>query len=153
MLVLAPTRELARQIADSMTNYSKGLGMYVTSAFGGVPINRQKRILAKGVDVLVATPGRLLDLIDQRCLTLEKVEILVLDEADQMLDLGFHCAAEENRANAATEASKHVLFGDHAQDHFATGGSISDQSRSSVGCSAIDHRRTGEPESYIYKSG
>ena len=89
MLVLAPTRELARQIADSMTSYSKGLGMYVTSAFGGVPINRQKRILAKGVDVLVATPGRLLDLIDQRCLTLEKVEILVLDEADQMLDLGF----------------------------------------------------------------
>ena len=89
MLVLAPTRELARQIADSMTGYSKGLGLFVTSAFGGVPINRQKRILERGVDVLVATPGRLLDLIDQRCLTLSKVEILVLDEADQMLDLGF----------------------------------------------------------------
>ena len=89
MLVLAPTRELARQIADSMTGYSKGLGLFVTSAFGGVPINRQKRILERGVDVLVATPGRLLDLIDQRYLTLSKVEILVLDEADQMLDLGF----------------------------------------------------------------
>ena len=89
MLVLAPTRELARQIADSMTVYSKGLGMFVTSAFGGVPINRQKRILERGVDVLVATPGRLLDLVDQRCLNLSKVEILVLDEADQMLDLGF----------------------------------------------------------------
>lgn len=89
MLVLAPTRELARQIADSMTGYSKGLGMFVTSAFGGVPINKQKRVLERGVDVLVATPGRLLDLIDRRFLTLDKVEILVLDEADQMLDLGF----------------------------------------------------------------
>ncbi|MEM8917499.1 MAG: DEAD/DEAH box helicase [Pseudomonadota bacterium] len=89
MLVLAPTRELARQIADSMIGYSKGLGLYVTSAFGGVPINRQKRILQRGVDVLVATPGRLLDLHDQRSLDLGKVEILVLDEADQMLDLGF----------------------------------------------------------------
>lgn len=89
MLVLAPTRELARQIADNMIGYSKGMGIYVTSAFGGVPINRQKRILQRGVDILVATPGRLLDLIEQRSLTLEKVEILVLDEADQMLDLGF----------------------------------------------------------------
>ena len=89
MLVLAPTRELARQIADSMTAYSKGMGLYVTSAFGGVPINRQKRILQKGVDVLVATPGRLLDLHEQRCLDMSRVEILVLDEADQMLDLGF----------------------------------------------------------------
>lgn len=89
MLVLAPTRELARQIADSMVGYSKGLGMFVTSAFGGVPINKQKRVLERGVDVLVATPGRLLDLIDRRFLTLDKVEILVLDEADQMLDLGF----------------------------------------------------------------
>jgi len=89
MLVLSPTRELARQIADSMIGYSKGMGIYVTSAFGGVPINRQKRILQRGVDVLVATPGRLLDLHDQKSLDLSRVEILVLDEADQMLDLGF----------------------------------------------------------------
>lgn len=89
MLVLAPTRELAKQIAESMIGYSKGLGIYVTSAFGGVPINRQKRVLQRGVDILVATPGRLLDLVDQRSLTLQKVEVLVLDEADQMLDLGF----------------------------------------------------------------
>lgn len=89
MLVLAPTRELAKQIADSMTTYGRGTGLYVTTAFGGVPINRQKRALAKGVDVLVATPGRLLDLYDQKCLDLSMVEILVLDEADQMLDLGF----------------------------------------------------------------
>ena len=89
MLVLAPTRELATQIAESMTTYGKGLGLYITTAFGGVPINRQKRILQKGVDVLVATPGRLLDLYEQNALDLSMVEILVLDEADQMLDLGF----------------------------------------------------------------
>jgi ATP-dependent RNA helicase RhlE len=89
MLVLSPTRELASQIADSMIGYGKGLGLFIGTAFGGVPINRQKKMLQRGVDVLVATPGRLLDLHDQRCLDLSRVEILVLDEADQMLDLGF----------------------------------------------------------------
>src|SRR3546814_2239123 len=63
--------------------------MTVATVFGGVPINRQRIMLQSGVDVLVATPGRLLDLIDQRILTLNHVEVLVLDEADQMLDLGF----------------------------------------------------------------
>jgi len=89
MLVLAPTRELASQIADSFTAYGKNLRLSVMTVFGGVPINRQIRQLASGVDILVATPGRLLDLIDQRAMTLRDVEILVLDEADQMLDLGF----------------------------------------------------------------
>ncbi|WP_420136545.1 DEAD/DEAH box helicase [Sphingomonas sp.] len=89
MLVLAPTRELASQIADSFTAYGKNLRLSVMTVFGGVPINRQMRQLQAGVDILVATPGRLLDLIDQRALTLRDVEILVLDEADQMLDLGF----------------------------------------------------------------
>jgi ATP-dependent RNA helicase RhlE len=89
MLVLAPTRELASQIAESFVAYGKNLRLSVLTVFGGVPINRQIRQLAAGVDILVATPGRLLDLIDQRALTLRDVEILVLDEADQMLDLGF----------------------------------------------------------------
>jgi ATP-dependent RNA helicase RhlE len=89
MLVLSPTRELASQIAESMSNYGKGLRLSVMTVFGGVPINRQIRGLQAGVDILVATPGRLLDLIDQRALTLRNVEIFVLDEADQMLDLGF----------------------------------------------------------------
>jgi len=88
-LVLAPTRELASQIADSFTAYGKFLRLSVVTIFGGVPIPRQIRQVAAGVDVIVATPGRLLDLIDQRALTLRDVEILVLDEADQMLDLGF----------------------------------------------------------------
>ena len=89
MLVLAPTRELASQIAESATAYGRFARLSVTTAFGGVPIGKQRRALERGVDVLVATPGRLLDLIEQRLLTLREVEILVLDEADQMLDLGF----------------------------------------------------------------
>jgi len=89
MLVLSPTRELASQIAASFVAYGKYLPLTVATVFGGVPISRQARQLQRGVDILVATPGRLLDLIDQRALTLRHVEILVLDEADQMLDLGF----------------------------------------------------------------
>ena len=89
MLVLAPTRELASQIAESAAAYSCFSRLSVTTAFGGVPIGKQKRTLERGVDILVATPGRLIDLVEQRALTLREVEILVLDEADQMLDLGF----------------------------------------------------------------
>lgn len=89
MLVLAPTRELASQIAESASAYSHFAPITVTTAFGGVPIGRQQRALARGVDILVATPGRLIDLVEQGFLTLGQVEILVLDEADQMLDLGF----------------------------------------------------------------
>ncbi|WP_243395732.1 DEAD/DEAH box helicase [Sphingomonas oleivorans] len=89
MLVLSPTRELASQIAESFVAYGKFLRLSVATVFGGVPINRQVRQLQAGVDILVATPGRLLDLIDQRALSLKYVEIFVLDEADQMLDLGF----------------------------------------------------------------
>jgi ATP-dependent RNA helicase RhlE len=89
VLVLAPTRELAAQIAASFQAYGRYLKISVTTAFGGVPIGRQERALAPGVDVLVATPGRLIDLVDRRALDLAQVEVLVLDEADQMLDLGF----------------------------------------------------------------
>jgi ATP-dependent RNA helicase RhlE len=87
--VLSPTRELAGQIADSFRTYGRNLRLSTTVVFGGVAIGKQERDLSNGVDVLVATPGRLLDLIDRRSLTLRDVEILVLDEADQMLDLGF----------------------------------------------------------------
>ncbi len=89
MLVLSPTRELAAQIADNMRHYAKFLNLSVQVIFGGVPAHQQARKLAGGCDVLVATPGRLLDLVDQRALTLRNVEIFVLDEADQMMDLGF----------------------------------------------------------------
>jgi len=89
VLVLAPTRELATQIAESFTSYARNMKVTVMTVFGGVPIPRQERQLSSGVDVLVATPGRLLDLVDRRALLLSEVEVLVLDEADQMLDLGF----------------------------------------------------------------
>jgi ATP-dependent RNA helicase RhlE len=88
-LVLTPTRELAGQIADSFRTYGKHLRLSSAVVYGGMPIGKQERQLASGVDILVATPGRLLDLIDRRALSLADVEILVLDEADQMLDLGF----------------------------------------------------------------
>ncbi|MFW2828659.1 DEAD/DEAH box helicase [Sphingomonas sp. ID0503] len=89
MLVLSPTRELASQIAESFKAYGANMRLAVDVVFGGVPIPRQIKMLSHGLDVLVATPGRLLDLIDQRALSLKNVEIFVLDEADQMLDLGF----------------------------------------------------------------
>ncbi len=88
-LVLAPTRELASQIAESFSQYGKFMRLSVTTVFGGVPIARQERVMAHGVDVLVATPGRLIDLIDRGAIDLKRVEVLILDEADQMLDLGF----------------------------------------------------------------
>ncbi len=89
MLVLSPTRELAAQIAESFRDYARFMKLTVATVFGGVPINKQINQLRGGIDILVATPGRLLDLIDQRALTLGHVEIFVLDEADQMMDLGF----------------------------------------------------------------
>ncbi|MBT2187942.1 DEAD/DEAH box helicase [Sphingobium sp. H33] len=89
MLVLSPTRELAAQIAENMRGYAKYLALNVQCIFGGVPVGKQARALVPGADILVATPGRLLDLIEQRALTLRNVEIFVLDEADQMMDLGF----------------------------------------------------------------
>jgi ATP-dependent RNA helicase RhlE len=88
-LVLSPTRELASQIAESFRAYGRELPLSTAVVFGGVPIGAQQRRLASGVDILVATPGRLLDLIDRKSLSLSRVEMLVLDEADRMLDLGF----------------------------------------------------------------
>ena len=89
MLVLSPTRELAAQIAKSFEDYGRGLNIRTGVVFGGAPINRQIKMCAHGLDIVVATPGRLIDLIEQRALSLRDVEIFVLDEADQMLDLGF----------------------------------------------------------------
>ncbi len=108
MLVLSPTRELAAQIADNMKGYARNLNLMVDCVFGGVPISKQARRLVAGTDVLVATPGRLLDLIDNRALTLSRVEIFVLDEADQMMDLGFIHALK--RVAALLPAKRQSLF-------------------------------------------
>ena len=89
-LVLSPTRELSGQIADSFRTYGRHIRpLAIELAIGGVPINRQVRALQRGVEVLVATPGRLIDLVNQRAITLNQLEVLVLDEADRMLDMGF----------------------------------------------------------------
>ena len=89
VLVLSPTRELSAQIVDSFKAYGRYLRPAVALAIGGVNINPQMRALAHGVDVLVATPGRLLDLMSHRAIQLDRVEVFVLDEADRMLDMGF----------------------------------------------------------------
>jgi len=88
-LVLTPTRELAAQVADSVSIYARYLPLRSAAVFGGVKINPQMIKLRKGVDVLVATPGRLLDLYNQNAVRFKHLEVLVLDEADRMLDMGF----------------------------------------------------------------
>src|SRR5205085_988951 len=108
MLVLAPTRELASQIAASAEAYGKFMRLSVGVIFGGVPNHKSVRTVSRGLDVLVATPGRLLDLIDQRALSLRELEILVLDEADQMLDLGFIHALK--RIVALVPPKRQTLF-------------------------------------------
>ncbi|NQU61724.1 MAG: DEAD/DEAH box helicase, partial [Rhodospirillales bacterium] len=88
-LILAPTRELASQIADSIKTYGRYLHLRTTVVFGGTSSRPQIQALARGVHVVVATPGRLLDLMNQRHLFLDAVDVFVLDEADRMLDMGF----------------------------------------------------------------
>lgn len=89
VLILTPTRELAAQIQDSVDTYGKHLPLNSTVVFGGVKINPQMMKLRRGVDVLVATPGRLIDLHNQNAVRFKQLEVLVLDEADRMLDMGF----------------------------------------------------------------
>lgn len=88
-LILAPTRELAAQIGESVKNYSQNLPLSSCVVFGGVKINPQMMRLRRGADILVATPGRLIDLAQQNAVKFQKLEVLVLDEADRMLDMGF----------------------------------------------------------------
>ena len=88
-LVVTPTRELAAQVRESAVTYGRNLNLRSTAIYGGTSVRNQKKVLRQGVDILVATPGRLLDLYNQKSIDFSKVEVLVLDEADQMLDMGF----------------------------------------------------------------
>ena len=88
-LILAPTRELVAQIADHLMLFTKGTPVKVQKVIGGASLNKQAEALSRGADVLVATPGRLIDLLERRALSLDATGYLVLDEADQMLDMGF----------------------------------------------------------------
>ena len=108
MLVLAPTRELASQIAESARTYARNINLTTGVIFGGTAPMKSVREVARGLDVLVATPGRLLDLVDQRAIDLSRLEILVLDEADQMLDLGFIHALK--RIVAIVPKQRQTLF-------------------------------------------
>ncbi len=108
VLVLSPTRELASQIGDSFARYGRHTGVRHTVVFGGVGQGPQARDLRHGVDVLVATPGRLLDLMEQRIARLDRVEVLVLDEADRMLDMGF--IHDVRRVIGALPKKRQTLF-------------------------------------------
>jgi ATP-dependent RNA helicase RhlE len=108
VLVLSPTRELSAQILDSFKTYGRYVPLRATLVIGGVPMGRQVRALADGVDVLVATPGRLLDLLQSHALRLDRVEFLVLDEADRMLDMGF--IHDIRRIVAKLPAKRQTLF-------------------------------------------
>ncbi|RFP87874.1 DEAD/DEAH box helicase [Rhodobacteraceae bacterium 63075] len=88
-LVLAPTRELAKQIQEAIRGFSDGTSVRTNLVIGGASLNAQANRLARGTDILIATPGRLIDLLDRRAVRLDEAQFLVLDEADQMLDLGF----------------------------------------------------------------
>jgi len=107
-LIIAPTRELASQIAESFRTYGRHTQLSVALVFGGVPKPRQTRQLAGGVDILVATPGRLIDHLGDRNVRLDAVEVLVLDEADHMLDLGFIIPIR--RIAALTPANRQTLL-------------------------------------------
>ncbi len=107
-LIIAPTRELAIQIGDSVKRYGAGLKLYHTLIVGGASQNRQVDELRRGVDIVIATPGRLEDLMQQRLIDLSKIEILVLDEADRMFDIGFWPAIR--RITSALPQKKQTLF-------------------------------------------
>jgi ATP-dependent RNA helicase RhlE len=108
ILVLAPTRELVSQIADGFERFGRHLQLSVTTIFGGVSQFHQVNALKTGTDIVVAAPGRLLDLIDQGLCDLSQLEALVLDEADQMLDMGF--AKPIERIVATTPKDRHTLL-------------------------------------------
>jgi len=113
-LILAPTRELAAQVEENVRLYATHLDIKSTVIFGGVGMNPQIDRIKKGVDVLVATPGRLLDLQQQGFLDLSTVEILVLDEADRMLDMGFIHDVKKSAGDGAQGQAKPAVLG-HVQ--------------------------------------
>jgi len=107
-LILAPTRELADQIDRTVNGVARAVGFYTTCIYGGVPQRKQENAMSRGVDIVVATPGRLEDLISQRIIDLSEVETLVVDEADHMCDLGF--IEGVRRIMRATGDSQKLLF-------------------------------------------
>ncbi len=115
VLVLTPTRELANQVTDAVRTYGRFMRIRSGAILGGMPYREQQRLLASPVDLIVATPGRLIDHLERGLLNLARVELLVLDEADRMLDMGFVEAVEQ--IAAATPASRQTLLFSATLDH------------------------------------
>ncbi len=108
-MVLAPTRELALQVSEAITRYGSKLGARVLTVYGGAPVGPQLKALSQGVDVVVATPGRAIDLMNRGALKLDDLEMIVLDEADEMLDMGF-VEDIETLLDATPDTRQVVLF-------------------------------------------
>ncbi len=111
-LVLVPTRELARQVADVLLPLAEKSGLTLTACYGGAGMDAQIRALAEGTDVLVATPGRLIDLRQRGDVDLSQIEVLVLDEADRMADMGFMPQVEWLLRHLVRRPPDHAVLGD-----------------------------------------
>jgi superfamily II DNA/RNA helicase len=145
-LILVPTRELAQQVADVLTPLGQAIGVTVTTVYGGAPLGRQVDRLRRGVDIVVATPGRLIDLIERHACTLGQIEITVIDEADHMADLGF-LPAVSRILDETPSGGQRMLFSatlDRDVDRLVTG-YLNDPALHAVAAStepgvAADHR-------------
>ena len=113
-MVLVPTRELCMQVSEALHKYGKQIGARVLPIYGGQPIVRQLRELERGVDVVVATPGRALDHLSRGTLKLDAIEVVVLDEADEMLDMGFAEEIEGILSALTGDAADRAVLGDDA---------------------------------------
>lgn len=143
-LILTPTRELAARVGENVREYSRYLNIRSLVVFGGVSINPQMMKLRGGVDVLIATPGRLLDLEHQNAVKLDGVEILVLDEADRMLDMGF--IHDIRRVLAKLPARRqNLLFSATFSDEIKGGGKTAAQPAGSRGGAPQHRLRAGDP--------
>ncbi len=145
-LILVPTRELCVQVAENLRVYAAHTGLHVRTAFGGIPITIQEQALKRGVDVLVACPGRLLDHVQIKTLTLDAVQALVLDEADRMLDMGFMpqirrilARLPQKRQNMMFSATMPKEIERLVADHFGQAETVQVGTRSQA-ASTITHR-------------
>ena len=140
-LIVTPTRELAAQVRESVNSYSKYLSIRSTAVYGGARIHNQRLKLRKGIDVLVATPGRLLDLHNQKSVNLNNIEILVLDEADQMLDMGFIHDIKKI-ANLLPDRRQNLMFTATFSDSFRS--LATNMAEKAIEISVTNDNETGE---------
>ena len=140
-LIVTPTRELAAQVRESVNAYSKYLSIRSTAVYGGARIHNQRLKLRKGIDVLVATPGRLLDLHNQKSVNLKNIEILVLDEADQMLDMGFIHDIKKI-ANLLPDRRQNLMFTATFSDSFRS--LATNMAEKAIEISVTNDNETGE---------